>query len=76
MTIQEVVEKVETFKGEYFNDYKDMYDYVANGGWEKDYFSAWLEGCVDYPFIIEIKEFCEAVDELLTQYIHYVEELD
>jgi thiaminase len=74
MTMQEVVETVETFRGECFNDYENIWDYVSKGGWEKDYFSAWLDGCSDYPFISEIKDFCEAVDELLTEYTHYIEE--
>lgn len=66
-------EIVEGFKGEYYNDYNNTYEYVTSGAWEKDYFSAWLEGCSDYPFIEEIKNFCIDTDRIIRLYLDAVE---
>ena len=64
MIIEDALDKVVPlveFEGECASDYKTMYDYFISGGFEKDYFSAWLEGCSDYPLLEEIIEFCEDV---------------
>lgn len=69
---------VESFKGELFSigEYKNTYEYVIDGGWEKDYFSSWLEGCSDYPYLGEIKDFCIETDRIIRLYIDAVEEED
>ena len=43
MSKKNAYEFVTSFVGEYANDYRDFYEYVINGGWEKDYFSDWLD---------------------------------
>lgn len=67
-------EIVEGFKGEYFNEYENHYNYVINGGWEQDYFSSWLEGCSNYPYLSEIIAFCKETDRVIRLYIDAVEE--
>lgn len=69
-------EIVEGFKGEYFEDYNSIYDYVIYGGWEKDYFSHWLDGCSDYPTLSEIIVFCNDTDRMIRLYIDAVEETE
>lgn len=70
------MEIVEGFKGEYASEYKDTYSYVISGMWEKDYFSAWLEGCCEYPFLEEIKKFCIDTDRIIRLYLEVVENID
>jgi hypothetical protein len=67
------IEFIQEFKGECANDYETRMEYVEKGGFEKDYFSSWLESCSDYPNLIEIKEFCEAVNDGITMWIEAVE---
>lgn len=54
---------VSNYRGEYADEYRTHLEYVESGAWEKDYFSAWIEGCSDYPDLWEIKEFCDKVIE-------------
>ena len=67
-------EIVESFKGECYEEYKSLYEYVIYGGWEKDYFSAWLDSCSDYPSLEEIIDFCKETDLAIRLYLDAVEE--
>ena len=68
------VELIEDFKGVCANDYKDTYEYVIDGMWERDYFSSWLESCSDYPCLEEIEDFCREVYEMIELYVNWYEE--
>ena len=69
------VEFIESFKGVLYSYYEDTYNYVINGGWEKDYFADWLVSCSDYPNLDEIEYFCKQVEKQIAIYIDYVEEV-
>lgn len=67
------IEFIQEFEGEYANEYNSRYEYVERGAFEKDYFASWLESCSDYPTLIEIQEFCEAVGEAIKMWLYAVE---
>ena len=64
---------ISNYRGEYADEYRTHLEYVESGAWEKDYFAAWLEGCSDYPKLGEIMEFCEVINDALTEWIQGVE---
>ena len=64
---------IQEFKGECANDYETRREYVEKCGFEKDYFASWLESCSDYPNLIEIQEFCEAVNDSIIMWTKAVE---
>ena len=55
------VEYISNYRGQFANEYDTHLEYVESGAWEKDYFSAWLEGCSDYPSLCELMVFCKEV---------------
>ena len=70
-------EFVTSFVGEYADDYKSFYEYVAKGAWEKDYFSDWLDKIsVDcgYPSLEEIIAECNFANRQIALYLDIVEE--
>lgn len=70
---KEVAKKtVEQYKGKTFGEYKNTYEYVIYGGWERDYFGSWFESC--NPSLEEIAAFCKETDEVIRLYIEAVEE--
>ena len=76
MTKKRAREIVENFKGEFITEYKSIYEYVIYGGWERDYFSAWLERCSDYPCLEEIINFCKETELIIELYCMVVEDGD
>lgn len=72
--VQEMIVEVQDFKGELANEYKTRMDYVNEGGFEKDYFSAWLEGCSDYPYMSEIVEMATHINEMVDEWIAAVDD--
>lgn len=64
---------INEFNGECANEYDSRMRYVEMGGFEQDYFASWLEGCSNYPYLSEIKEFCESVDTSIRMWLHAVE---
>ena len=69
----DAIKIVEEFKGEYFSDYANIKEYVEMGAWEKDYFSAWLASCSDYPTLREIENFCKQTTAIIEAYLDIVE---
>ncbi len=69
-TIDEIITG---FRGECADDYSSTYEYVINGGWEKDYFASWMEGCAEYPTLREIMYFCKYTDAMIMAWINSVE---
>ena len=77
MSKKNAYEFVTSFVGEYANDYRDFYEYIINGGWEKDYFSDWLDrisaDCV-YPTLDDIIAECKFANRQIALYLDVVEE--
>lgn len=73
--VQEMIAEVQNFKGEYANEYRTRYDYVCQYcAFEKDYFSAWLEGCAEYPYVSEIAEMATHIQEMVDEWIAAVDD--
>lgn len=64
---------INNFRGEMASEYRTHLNYVEMGGWEKDYFSSWLEGCSDYPYLGEIADFCRETDAAILVWLEGVE---
>lgn len=60
------VQEVQDFKGECANEYKTRYDYIYDyQTFEKDYFSAWLDGCSSYPDTYDIIDQCRRIQKMI-----------
>lgn len=64
---------INEFKGEFANEYETRWEYVEQGGWERDYFEDWLRSCSDYPYLDEIEDFCGNLRHLRDKWFEGVE---
>lgn len=69
----DVVMEVQEFEGELASYYKAHEDYILFGGFEKDYFSSWLESCSNYPMVCEIRDECDRIDKMIEMWGHAIE---
>ena len=53
------------FRGECAGDYATHLEYVEDGAWEKDYFTDWLNSYRDCPYLDEIADFCNKVNDAI-----------
>ena len=74
MNYEEIYNDINTYEGELSGRNASRYEYVISGDFEKDYFEEWINGLSNYPYLAEIKSFCECADAAILDWIRNYED--